>query len=67
MTGGCGPLYGREQSDRPAMANIDLDPAMRITVFQHVRKLCEAHNDLSARELKPFFLFQGERIPSINR
>src|SRR5215469_3075939 len=44
----------------------DLDMLMRTAAFQHVRKLCEVHNDLSARELKPGFLFQGERIPLIN-
>jgi putative restriction endonuclease len=48
------------------MANTDLDSLVRMAAFQHVRKLCEVHNDLSARELKPGFLFQGERIPLIN-
>lgn len=48
------------------MANTDMDLLMRTVAFQHVRKLCEVHNDLSARELKPGFLFQGERIPLIN-
>jgi len=48
------------------MASPDLDPLMRTAAFQHVRRLCEVHNDLSARELKPGFLFQGERIPLIN-
>ncbi len=48
------------------MASMDVDLLMRTAAFQHVRKLCEVHNDLSARELKPGFLFQGERIPLIN-
>jgi putative restriction endonuclease len=48
------------------MANVDPDPLMRMAAFQHVRKLSEVHNDLSARELKPGFLFEGERIPLIN-
>lgn len=48
------------------MANVDLDPLMRMAAFQHVRKLSEVHKDLSARELKPGFLFQEERIPLIN-
>ena len=48
------------------MASPDLDQLMRTAAFQHVRRLCEVHNDLSARELKPGFLFQGERIPLIN-
>lgn len=48
------------------MASMDVDLLMRTAAFQHVRKLCEVHNDLSARELKPGFLFQGDRIPLIN-
>jgi putative restriction endonuclease len=43
-----------------------LDPLMRMAAFEHVRKLSELHNDLSARELKPGFLFQGERIPLVS-
>lgn len=44
----------------------DFDTAMRIAAFDHIRGLRELHDHLTARELKPGFLFQGERIPLIN-
>ena len=39
---------------------------MRLAAFSHVRMLGEVHDHLTATELKPGFLFQGERIPLIN-
>jgi putative restriction endonuclease len=39
---------------------------MRLAAFDHVRRLGEVHDHLTAAELKPGFLFQGERIPLIN-
>ena len=42
------------------------DTAMRTAAFDHVRRLCEVHDHLTATELKPGFVFQGERIPLIN-
>jgi putative restriction endonuclease len=42
------------------------DTLMRTAAFDHVRRLCEVHDHLTAAELKPGFLFQGERIPLIN-
>jgi hypothetical protein len=34
--------------------------------FGHVRRLAEVHDHLTATELKPGFIFNGERIPLIN-
>jgi len=39
---------------------------MRLAAFEHVRKLGEMHDHLTAIELKPGFMFQGERIPLVN-
>ena len=39
---------------------------MRIAAFDHVRRLGETHDHLTATELKPGFAFQSERIPLIN-
>jgi len=48
------------------MIDTDRDTLMRIAAFEHVRGLGEVHDHLTATELKPGFLFQGERIPLIN-
>jgi putative restriction endonuclease len=42
------------------------DVLMRLAAFEHVRRLDEIHDHLTASELAPGFLFQGERIPLIN-
>lgn len=39
---------------------------MRMAAFEHVRRLGEVHDHLTATELKPGFVYQGERIPLIN-
>ena len=49
-----------------AMTTDDLDTPMRMAAFEHVRRLGEIHDHLTATELKPGFVFQGERIPLIN-
>ena len=43
-----------------------LDTLMRLAAFEHIRRLNEVHNHLTAAELKPGFLFRQERIPLIN-
>ena len=48
------------------MIDHKLDTPMRMAAFEHVRRLGEVHDHLTATELKPGFLFQGERIPLIN-
>jgi putative restriction endonuclease len=48
------------------MSGDDLDTAMRLAAFEHVRRLCEIHGHLTANELKPGFLFRGERVPLVN-
>ena len=39
---------------------------MRVSAFDHVRRLTEIHDHLTAKEFEPGFLFRGERIPLIN-
>jgi len=50
----------------PAMIDDDRDTLMRMAAFEHVRRLGEVHDHLTANELKPGFIFEGERIPLIN-
>ena len=44
----------------------DLDTPMRIAAFEHVGRLGEVHDHLTADELKSGFVFEGERIPLVN-
>lgn len=48
------------------MITDDLDTSMRMAAFEHVRRLGEIYDHLTERELKPGFVFRGERIPLIN-
>jgi len=48
------------------MGDTDRDTPMRLAAFEHVRRLGEVHDHLTATELKPGFIFEGERIPLIN-
>jgi putative restriction endonuclease len=48
------------------MSDTALDAAMRMTAFEHVRRLGEIHDHLTAAELKPGFVFGGKRIPLVN-
>ena len=49
-----------------SMSEADQDTLMRMGAFDHVRRLSEVYDHLTATELKPGFLFNGERIPLIN-
>jgi putative restriction endonuclease len=49
------------------MDEIDRDRLMRIAAFEHLRALGEVRDHLTASELNPGFVFEGERIPLINR
>jgi hypothetical protein len=42
------------------------DTLVRTAAFEHVRRLSDIHDHLTAIELKPGFMFRGERIPLIN-
>ena len=42
------------------------DTAMRLAAFEHVRRLSEVNDHLTANELKPGFVFGGERVPLVN-
>ena len=48
------------------MAEADRDTLIRMAAFEHVRRLSEVHDHLTAIELKPGFVFDRERIPLIN-
>lgn len=48
------------------MSEAELDTAIRLAAFEHLRKLGETHAHLSAAELQPGFMFDGERIPLVN-
>lgn len=43
-----------------------LDTLMRVAAFERVRGLNEIHDHLTTSELKPGFLFRGERIALVN-
>ncbi len=45
------------------MDDLEIDARIRAAAFEHVRKLGEIHDHLTANELKPGFVFQGQRIP----
>lgn len=46
--------------------NKDRDTLIRLSAFEHVRRLCDVRDYLTANDLKPGFLFDGVRIPLIN-
>lgn len=48
------------------MVDSQLDTMMRMSAFEHVRRLSEVHDQLTANELSPGFVFEGKRIPLIN-
>jgi putative restriction endonuclease len=64
MAGSKPQIASSSQSDR--METPNLDTRMRVAAFEHVRRLNETHDHLTTTELKPGFLFSGERIPLIN-
>jgi hypothetical protein len=49
-----------------AMHHDAQDTSMRMAAFEHVRRLAEIQDHLTANELKPGFVFNGERIPLVN-
>jgi putative restriction endonuclease len=48
------------------MADANRDTLIRLAAFEHVRRLSEVHDHLTTTELKPGFIFEGERVPLIN-
>jgi putative restriction endonuclease len=48
------------------MVDPDRDTLIRMAALQHVRRLDETHDHLTAADLKAGFKFEGERIPLIN-
>lgn len=45
---------------------VDLDTQIRMAAFEHLRRLSETRPHLNAEDLKPGFVFNGERIPLVN-
>jgi putative restriction endonuclease len=54
------------KADRASMSDHGEDTVLRLAAFEHVRKLGQIHDHLTAADLKPGFVFEGERIPLIN-
>jgi putative restriction endonuclease len=50
----------------PPMDDKDRDALMRMAAFEQVRRLNEVNDHLTATELAPGFIFEGERVPLIN-
>src|SRR6266851_6306432 len=48
------------------MDDKDRDALMRMAAFEQVRRLNEVNDHLTATELAPGFVFEGERVPLIN-
>lgn len=48
------------------MGTVSTDSLMRVAALQHVRKLSESHDHLTATDLRPGFLYEGQRIPLLN-
>src|SRR6267154_2680060 len=48
------------------MDDKDRDALMRMAAFEQVRRLNEVNDHLTATELAPGFIFEGERVPLIN-
>jgi len=48
------------------MKSEDADVRMRLQAFEHVSKLGELHDHLTAENLRRGFIFDGERVPLIN-
>lgn len=49
-----------------SVATDNLDTQIRLAAFEHVRRLGEIHDHLTAGDLNAGFVFQGERIPLVN-
>jgi putative restriction endonuclease len=48
------------------MVDADVDTQMRMAAFEHVRRQGEIHDHLTGAELKPGFVFGGDRIRLVN-
>ena len=48
------------------MKSEDVDTQMRLQAFEHVQRLSELHDHLTAVVLRRGFTFQGKRVPLIN-
>lgn len=46
--------------------DLGLDTAIRLAAFDHVRLLSDAHGTLTAKEINPGLIFNGQRIPLLN-
>lgn len=48
------------------MPDTDFGALLRLAAFEHVRRLSEVRDHLTAVDLQPGFIFQGKRVPLIN-
>jgi putative restriction endonuclease len=57
---------GQQSARIIRMDTPSLDTLLRVAAFEHLRGLNEIHDHLTATELKPGFVYRGERIPLVN-
>src|SRR5258708_22027646 len=55
-----------DEQPSATMDDKDRDALMRMAAFEQVRRLNEVNDHLTATELAPGFIFEGERVPLIN-
>ena len=48
------------------MTSSTRDVLMRMAAFEQVQSLQQVHDHLTTNELKPGFVFEGNRIPLVN-
>lgn len=48
------------------MPEVSQDTLIRLAAFQQVQSLVATHDHLTAKEIKPGFQYQGQRIPLMN-
>jgi hypothetical protein len=57
----CGSLHRPLLQALTSEAMTDQDMAIRTAAFEHIRRLIEVHDHLTAADLKPGCIFNGER------
>jgi hypothetical protein len=65
-TGNAARLPTDKNEPPMVLPSTELDTLIGVAAFEHVRQLAQLHDQLTARELKPGFGFQGQRIPLVN-
>ena len=61
-TGSCGESATGVRFKKRKKTVGETEELIRLAAFEHVRRLSDMHDHLTSNELKPGFVFQGERI-----